>query len=139
MSKFQNGDIVVVRQDCGQRVKYRINGMEFVLGLRDKVQVMWYVNSTRVLVDGEEQGFDYPVAIEEELLEKWNDEKPPVVEHLGLDVRKGDVTYGRWQSGACSPSVDELGFEAQYRAGVEASAYRLRREEQVYRGFQEVR
>ena len=52
MSKFQNGDIVVVRQDCGQRVKYRINGMEFVLGLRDKVQVMWYVNSTRVLVDG---------------------------------------------------------------------------------------
>ena len=108
MSKFQNGDIVVVRQDCGQRVKYRINGMEFVLGLRDKVQVMWYVNSTRVLVDGEEQGFDYPVAIEEELLEKWNDEKPPVVEHLGLDVRKGDVTYEELDDGSQVPVHHQL-------------------------------
>lgn len=108
MSKFQNGDIVVVRQDSGQRVKYRMNGVEFVLGLRDKIQVMWYVNSTRVLVDGYENGFDYPVAIEEELLEKWDDDNPPAVEHLGIDVRRGDVTYEELEDGSQVPVHHQL-------------------------------
>lgn len=101
--KFKAGDIVMLKRGADGmsacvRVPYRIGGMEYILGLRDKVQVMWYVGGTRVLVDGDERGFDYPLVIEEDNLELYDDEQQRVFS-LGLDVRKGDVTYEETDDG----------------------------------------